>query len=92
MTLEGGDVLILSKECVLIGFSQRTSLEGIDRLAHNLINSNSGVKKVLAVKIPHVRAFMHLDTVFTMVDYDKFIIFPNILKDIEVVTITAGEK
>lgn len=92
MTLEGGDVLILSKECVLVGFSERTSLEGIDRLAQNLLTSGSGVKKVLAVKIPHERAFMHLDTVFTMVDYDKFIIFPNILKDIEVVSITAGEK
>ena len=92
MTLEGGDVLILSKECVLVGFSERTSLEGIDRLAQNLLTSGSGVKKVLAVKIPHERAFMHLDTVFTMVDYDKFIIFPNILKDIEVVSITAGDK
>lgn len=92
MSLEGGDVLILSKECVLIGFSERTSLEGIDKLASNLLNSNSGVKKVLAVKIPHERAFMHLDTVFTMVDYDKFVIFPNILNDIEVITITSGGK
>ncbi|WP_294464684.1 arginine deiminase [uncultured Anaerofustis sp.] len=92
MSLEGGDVLILSKECVLIGFSERTSLEGIDKLASNLLNSNSGVKKVLAVKIPHERAFMHLDTVFTMVDCDKFVIFPNILNDIEVITITSGGK
>lgn len=92
MSLEGGDVLILSKECVLIGFSERTSLEGIDKLASNLLNSNSGVKKVLAVKIPHERAFMHLDTVFTMVDYDKFVIFPNILNDIEVITITSVGK
>ncbi|RGD75227.1 arginine deiminase [Anaerofustis stercorihominis] len=92
MSLEGGDVLILSKECVLIGFSERTSLEGIDKLASNLLNSNSGVKKVLAVKIPHERAFMHLDTVFTMVDYDKFVIFPNIINDIEVITITSGGK
>lgn len=92
MSLEGGDVLVLSKECVLIGFSERTSLEGIDKLSENLLNSNSGIKKVLAVKIPHERAFMHLDTVFTMVDYDKFIIFPNILNSIEVITITSNEK
>jgi len=92
MSLEGGDILVLSKECVLIGFSERTSLEGIDRLASNLLRSNSGVKKVLAVKIPHERAFMHLDTVFTMVDYDKFVIFPNILDSIQVITITLGEK
>lgn len=91
MSLEGGDILVLSDECVLIGFSQRTSREAIDKISYNLLTKRSGIKKVLAMKIPHVRAFMHLDTVFTMLDYDKFIIFPNILKDIEVVTITVDK-
>ena len=91
MSLEGGDILVLNDECVLIGFSERTSREAIDKISYNLLTMDSGIKKVLAMKIPHVRAFMHLDTVFTMLDYDKFIIFPNILKDIEVVTITVDK-
>ncbi len=89
MSLEGGDVLILSEEVVAVGFSQRSSIEGIEALARNLILGSSKIKKVLAIKIPHVRAFMHLDTVFTMVDKDKFVIFPNILKDISVTEISS---
>lgn len=92
MSIEGGDVLVLSSDTVAVGFSERTSLQAIDKLASNLFSSNSGIEKVLAIKIPHVRAFMHLDTVFTMVDYDKFVIFPNIISSIEVATITKGKN
>ena len=48
-----------------------------ETFARNLLQ-NSGFKKVLAFDIPETRAFMHLDTVFTMVDYDKFTIHPEI--------------
>lgn len=37
---------------------------------------------MLAIDIPKNRAFMHLDTVFTMVDYDKFTMHPNISADL----------
>jgi arginine deiminase len=76
--IEGGDELILSDEVIAIGVSARTSAKAIERLALNLFNQNSSFKKVLAVEIPKCRAFMHLDTVFTMVDYDKFTIHPAI--------------
>ncbi|WP_251548962.1 arginine deiminase [Neobacillus muris] len=76
--IEGGDELILNKEVVAIGVSARTSARAIERLALNLFNRNSSFKKVLAVEIPKSRAFMHLDTVLTMVDYDKFTIHPAI--------------
>jgi arginine deiminase len=76
--IEGGDELILSDEVIAIGVSARTSARAIERLALNLFNQNSSFKKVLAVEIPKCRAFMHLDTVFTMVDYDKFTIHPAI--------------
>ena len=76
-SIEGGDVLVLSKDIVAIGYSQRTTIAGIERFAHNLLK-DSGFKKVLVFDIPKCRAFMHLDTVFTMVDYDKFTIHPEI--------------
>ncbi|MDR7002209.1 arginine deiminase [Neobacillus niacini] len=76
--IEGGDELVLSDEVIAIGVSARTSAKAIERLALNLFNRNSSFKKVLAVEIPKCRAFMHLDTVFTMVDYDKFTIHPAI--------------
>lgn len=90
-SIEGGDVLILNEHVVAIGISQRTSIAGAEKLAHTLFEKNPQIEKVLAVKIPEVRAFMHLDTVFTMVDYDKFTVYPGILDNVETVTMTRGK-
>ncbi|AIK36019.1 MULTISPECIES: arginine deiminase [Bacillus] len=76
--IEGGDELILNEETIAIGVSARTSAKAIERLAKNLLSRQNKIKKVLAIEIPKCRAFMHLDTVFTMVDYDKFTIHPAI--------------
>ncbi|MEB9819874.1 arginine deiminase [Bacillus cereus] len=76
--IEGGDELILNEETIAIGVSARTSAKAIERLAKNLFSRQNKIKKVLAIEIPKCRAFMHLDTVFTMVDYAKFTIHPAI--------------
>lgn len=76
--MEGGDELILNDKVIAIGISQRTSAQSIEELAKSLFNNNSGFEKVIAIKIPHNHAMMHLDTVFTMIDYDKFTIHPGI--------------
>ena len=76
-SIEGGDVLVLSKDIVAVGLSERTTASGIETFTKNLLE-NSGFSKVLVFNIPKKRAFMHLDTVFTMVDYDKFSIHPEI--------------
>ena len=76
-SIEGGDVLVLSKDIVAVGLSERTTAAGIETFTKNLLE-NSGFSKVLVFNIPKKRAFMHLDTVFTMVDYDKFSIHPEI--------------
>ena len=89
-SIEGGDVLVLSKDMVAVGYSQRTTLSGIENFAENLLK-NSTFKKVLVFDIPKCRAFMHLDTVFTMVDYDKFTIHPEIEGPLGVYEITLGE-
>ena len=89
-SIEGGDVLVLSKDIAAIGFSQRTTLAGIEEFADRLLK-NSTFKKVLVFDIPKCRAFMHLDTVFTMVDYDKFTIHPEIEGPLGVYEITLGE-
>ncbi|PLT31425.1 arginine deiminase [Peribacillus deserti] len=78
-SLEGGDMLVLSKEVVAIGISDRTSRKAIEEIAQSLFSRNRAVQKVVAIEIPKTRAFMHLDTVFTMVDKDKFTIHPAIL-------------
>jgi arginine deiminase len=66
VTLEGGDVMVVSKDHVLIGVSERTSLEAAHQAVHALFEKNV-VKKVSIVKIPKKRDYMHIDTVFTQV-------------------------
>lgn len=75
--IEGGDILVLSEQVVAVAISQRTQKEAIDRLAKRLF-ANSDFRQVLAIRIPNERAMMHLDTVFTMVDRDKFTYYPGI--------------
>lgn len=89
-SMEGGDMLVLGREIVAIGCSQRTSANGIECLAKKLFTSGSGIKEVLAVQIPPLRAFMHLDTVFTMIDYDKFTIYPGIQDKVRVFRLTPN--
>lgn len=87
-SIEGGDELILSKDVLAIGISQRTQAESIDKLAKRILdNGEVSFKTILAFKIPESRAFMHLDTVFTQVDYDKFTVHPGIYGTLEVFAI-----
>ena len=83
-SLEGGDILILSPQVIAVGISQRTQEDSIDKFAHTVLSISQTFKKILAFNIPKTRSFMHLDTVFTMVDRDKFTVHPNILHEITV--------
>lgn len=90
-SLEGGDILVLSPQVLAVGISQRTQEDSIDALAETVLSRSKTFKKVLAFNIPKTRSFMHLDTVFTMVDYDKFTVHPNILKEITVFVMELDE-
>jgi len=92
--IEGGDILNLNDKVLAIGISQRTQAAAIDQIAKNVFASaDSTIETVLAFKIPETRAFMHLDTVFTQIDYDKFTIHPNIMGPLEVYELTKdGDK
>ncbi|MGL4730612.1 MAG: arginine deiminase [Clostridium sp.] len=89
---EGGDELVLSDKVLAIGCSERTSPEAIEVIAKSLFDNNTSFEKVLVFEIPSCRAFMHLDTVFTMVDYDKFTIHPGIEGPLNVFEITKGKN
>jgi arginine deiminase len=89
-SLEGGDILLLNEEVIAVGISQRTSPNAIERFTDLLLTEESTFKRVLAIDIPKTRAFMHLDTVFTMVDYDKFTIHPKIESDMTVYVLERG--
>lgn len=77
-SIEGGDELVISHDTVAIGISDRTTPQAVEKIARNLFKKSDKYKRVMGVEIPKSRAFMHLDTVFTMVDYDKFTVHPAI--------------
>jgi arginine deiminase len=81
--IEGGDFLILNDDCVALGISQR-SMPGTIQAIGSKLASEVGIKKVIAVDIPKQRAYMHLDTVFTMVDKDAFTVFPGVHKNMHI--------
>jgi len=76
-TLEGGDVMMVSPNHVLIGCSERTSPYGANE-AMKLLFENNVVDKVTVVKIPNKRDFMHLDTVFTQVKRNVWVLLHSI--------------
>ena len=90
--IEGGDILNLNDKVLAIGISQRTEPDAIDMIARNIFASeDSTIETILAFNIPNSRAFMHLDTVFTQIDVDKFTVHPGILGPLQVFEITPGK-
>ena len=83
--IEGGDILVLNEHVLVIGVSQRTSPEAIEKLASNMFkDKDCSIDTILSFVIPDSRACMHLDTVFTQVDYDKFVYYPGIMNTLSV--------
>jgi len=91
-SLEGGDILVLSPQVLAVGISQRTREDSIDTLAETVLSLSKTFKKILAFNIPKTRSFMHLDTVFTMVDRNKFTVHPNILSSMTVFVMELDEN
>lgn len=90
--IEGGDILNINAKTLAIGISQRTQAQAIEDIARNIFNvEGTEIETILAIDIPNSRAFMHLDTVFTQVDHDKFTIHPGILGPLQVFEITKGQ-
>lgn len=92
-TIEGGDILVLSPRVVAIGVSQRTEATAVERLTRNLLSDERNTfEHVLVFMIPRRRAFMHLDTVFTMIDRDIFTIHPEVEDMLEVYDLTLDRN
>ncbi len=78
VTFEGGDILILREDTVLIGISERTTIPGIDYLIEQFKKKGT-LKHVFVVILPKMRATIHLDMVFTMIDSDKAVVYPPLI-------------
>jgi arginine deiminase len=92
-SIEGGDVMVLNSHILAVGVSERTHPAAIEKLAKQLFYAHvTNFDTVLAFDIPKSRAFMHLDTVFTQVDYDKFTIHSDLNHSMRVFELTKDPK
>jgi arginine deiminase len=83
--LEGGDTLVLDPKVIVVGCSERTSVDAIHMLAESLKQAfrrgESSFETLLMVLMPKIRSAMHLDTVFTRISQDECIIYPPFFTD-----------
>ncbi|NLV85053.1 MAG: arginine deiminase [Spirochaetales bacterium] len=95
-SIEGGDILMLSESCAIVGSSARTEVWAIEAFARTMMapkeSKGEGLDQVLVIQIPYTRAYMHLDTVFTMVDRDAFCMYGGIEASVKVFSITKGRR
>jgi arginine deiminase len=78
-TIEGGDVLVPSRDLLLVGVTERTNRAGVRQLATALRDAGSPVKTIIVVELPRQRSFMHLDTVFTFTSRAECLIYPPVI-------------
>lgn len=91
--IEGGDIQVLNDEVIAIGISERTEPDAINLLAKNIFSTKGNkFKYVLAFDIPDERSFMHLDTVMTRLDVDKFAVHSQVMHVTKVFEISKGKN
>lgn len=78
VTIEGGDILVIKENLLIVGFSERTSAKAIDTLAKEMSRDKENLD-IIVVVLPKIRATIHLDMIFTMLDVDKFMVFPPLI-------------
>jgi arginine deiminase len=76
-TLEGGDVMMVGPDHLLIGLSERTSVEAARQVINKLFEKDI-VKKVSLVKIPAKRDYMHIDTIFTQIKRNVWVLLGSL--------------
>ena len=91
-SIEGGDIMILNKSTLIIGASQRTTPVAIEQLAKNIFyHEKTSFENIIVLSIPKARTFMHLDTIFTQVDVNKFTIHQECYNSLTIIEIHKGQ-
>jgi arginine deiminase len=80
VSIEGGDMMILNQDYLLIGSSERTSNHAIDSIKKIMFEKGI-VKNVARINIPNDRSYMHIDTLFTRISERDFVCFKPIIFD-----------
>jgi arginine deiminase len=90
-TIEGGDVHVIGHGAVLIGMGERSTPMAIESVARALFDAGQA-SRVVAIELPHSHAFMHLDTVMSMVDTATFVLYPYFDRHLRSWTVSPGAE
>ncbi|MEV0537519.1 arginine deiminase [Kitasatospora sp. NPDC050463] len=91
VTMEGGDVHVVGPGVVMVGMGERTTAQAVEQLAQQLFLTGTA-HRLIAVRLPRSRAFMHLDTVLTMIDRDTFALYPGLADQLRSWTLTPAPE
>ncbi|MBK7870130.1 MAG: arginine deiminase [Saprospiraceae bacterium] len=80
ISIEGGDMMVINEDYLLIGCSERTTAHAI-RSLRDVLFEKGIVKNVVQINIPTDRSFMHIDTIFTQIHHHHTVAFKPIVLD-----------
>jgi arginine deiminase len=90
-SLEGGDVMPIGNKTVLIGMGERSTGRMVEHIARSLFSAGSA-ERVIAARMQQGRSYMHLDTVFSLVDRDAATLYPEVVEAMQVFSIRPGTR
>jgi len=91
VSLEGGDIMPIGNNTVLVGMGERSTGRMVERLARSLF-AEGAAERIIACRIPQDRAYMHLDTVFSFVDRDAVTLYPDVIDSMQVYSVYPGDR
>lgn len=80
VSMEGGDVMILKRDFLIVGISERTNQHAFHSLKKYLFD-HKVMKNVVLCNLPADRSFMHIDTIMTQIDEHRFVAYKPIIQD-----------
>ncbi|PKQ29396.1 MAG: arginine deiminase [Actinobacteria bacterium HGW-Actinobacteria-10] len=91
VSLEGGDIMPVGNGTVLVGLGERSTGRMVEHLAQSLFASGAA-ERIIVCRMVQQRAYMHLDTVFNLVDRDAVTLFPPVVDAMKVYSIRPGAR
>lgn len=91
LTMEGGDIMVFDKDYLMIGCSERTTADTIDLVRDRLFEKGA-IKHLVKIEIPNERTAMHIDTLFTQISRNEYVVYAPYLLREDKVKITVYSK
>jgi arginine deiminase len=90
-SLEGGDIMPIGGGAVVVGLGERSTGRMVEQLARALFSAGAA-QRVIVARMIQGRSFMHLDTVFGLVDRDAATVYPPVVGCMKVFSVRPGDR